>query len=102
MSNTIEVAEQNPNVLKLDEPKVDGTGKLFCPSATNPSRADRSTGVIGLDPWLEPFREPLKHRYAKAESWIKTINESEGGLEKFSRVSGVCRCDSQVEEANGR
>jgi hypothetical protein len=46
----------------------------------------QSAGVIGLDPWLEPFREPLKHRYAKAENWIKTINESEGGLEKFSRV----------------
>jgi hypothetical protein len=44
-------------------------------------------GVIQLDPWLEPFKDSLKQRYAKAQNWIKTINETEGGLEKFSRVS---------------
>lgn len=43
-------------------------------------------GVIQLDPWLEPFKDSLKQRYAKAQNWIKTINETEGGLEKFSRV----------------
>lgn len=43
-------------------------------------------GVIQLDPWLEPFKESLKSRYSKAQQWIKTIDESEGGLEKFSRV----------------
>jgi 1,4-alpha-glucan branching enzyme len=43
--------------------------------------------VIKLDPWLEPFRESLKSRYSKAQEWIKTIDETEGGLEKFSRVS---------------
>ncbi len=43
-------------------------------------------GVIQLDPWLSPFKEALKHRFAKAQNWIKTINENEGGLEKFSRV----------------
>ncbi|KIW13779.1 1,4-alpha-glucan-branching enzyme [Exophiala spinifera] len=43
------------------------------------------TGVIQLDPWLEPFKDALKHRFAKAQKWIKTINDTEGGLEKFSR-----------------
>ncbi|KKY15189.1 putativealpha-glucan branching enzyme [Phaeomoniella chlamydospora] len=43
------------------------------------------TGVIQLDPWLEPFKDALRHRFSKAQDWIKTINDTEGGLEKFSR-----------------
>ncbi len=43
-------------------------------------------GVIKLDPWLEPFKEELKKRYSTAQDWIKKIDETEGGLEKFSRV----------------
>ena len=47
---------------------------------------DIGKGVVRLDPYLEPFKDALKRRYAKAQSWIKVINEHEGGLEKFSRV----------------
>ncbi len=43
-------------------------------------------GVVTLDPWLAPFKESLKARYNKAQDWIKKIDETEGGLEKFSRV----------------
>jgi hypothetical protein len=43
-------------------------------------------GVVKLDPWLSPFKNSLKSRFAKAQKWIKTIDETEGGLEKFSRV----------------
>lgn len=43
-------------------------------------------GVIKLDPWLSPFKESLKKRYSNAQDWIKKIDETEGGLEKFSRV----------------
>ncbi|RAL66501.1 hypothetical protein DID88_006191 [Monilinia fructigena] len=43
------------------------------------------TGVVQLDPWLEPFKDSLKHRFSKAQGWIKTIDDAEGGLEKFSR-----------------
>ena len=43
-------------------------------------------GVLQLDPWLEPFQDSLKRRYAKAQDWIKRIDETEGGLAKFSRV----------------
>lgn len=42
-------------------------------------------GIIQLDPWLEPFQDSLKSRFAKAKKWLDTINQSEGGLEKFSR-----------------
>ena len=38
-----------------------------------------------MDPWLEPFKDGLKSRFSKAQKWLKTINETEGGLEKFSR-----------------
>jgi hypothetical protein len=46
----------------------------------------RDTGVLKLDPWLSPFQDSLKRRYAKAQEWIKRINETEGGLDKFSKV----------------
>jgi 1,4-alpha-glucan branching enzyme len=44
------------------------------------------SGVIKIDPWLEPFKADLQARFSKAQDWIKTINDTEGGLEKFSRV----------------
>ena len=28
----------------------------------------------------------LKHRYSLVEKWAKVINETEGGLDKFSKV----------------
>ncbi|RMJ11381.1 1,4-alpha-glucan-branching enzyme [Fusarium euwallaceae] len=43
------------------------------------------TGVVKLDPWLAPFSDTLKRRFSKAQEWIKTIKDDEGGLEKFSR-----------------
>ncbi|EAA64425.1 hypothetical protein AN2314.2 [Aspergillus nidulans FGSC A4] len=43
------------------------------------------TGIIDLDPWLEPFREAIKRRFDYVESWIKTVDEVEGGLDKFSK-----------------
>ncbi|KAL4754320.1 1,4-alpha-glucan-branching enzyme [Aspergillus terricola var. indicus] len=43
------------------------------------------TGIIDLDPWLEPFREAIKRRFNYVESWIKTVDEAEGGLDKFSK-----------------
>ncbi|KAL3488875.1 1,4-alpha-glucan-branching enzyme [Aspergillus germanicus] len=43
------------------------------------------TGIIDLDPWLEPFREAIQRRYKYVESWINTVDETEGGLDKFSK-----------------
>jgi hypothetical protein len=51
------------------------------------SYADPLAGVVQLDPWLAPFKESLKKRYTKAQDWIKALDKTEGGLEKFSRVS---------------
>jgi len=50
------------------------------------------SGVVQLDPWLSPFKDALRSRYSHAQKWIKTINDTEGGLEKFSRVSLFLRC----------
>jgi len=47
---------------------------------------DKSQGVLELDPYLTPFKEAIKRRYAKAQEWIKKLDETEGGLEKFSKV----------------
>lgn len=41
--------------------------------------------MIKLDPWLEPFKDALRSRYSHAQKWIKTIDETEGGLDKFSK-----------------
>ena len=47
----------------------------------------RTPGIVQLDGYLEPFKGALQSRFAKAQKWIKTIDETEGGLEKFSRAS---------------
>merc|ERR1712113_1112917 len=43
------------------------------------------TGVIALDPYLEPHKAALRSRFTKAQQWLKTIQDTEGWLEKFSR-----------------
>jgi 1,4-alpha-glucan branching enzyme len=49
------------------------------------SSAQDGTGVIATDPWLKPFAEPLRHRYQGLQKWMQTIEQHEGGLDKFSR-----------------
>ena len=73
-------------------PANDGTGKLeiLLPEPI-PTSQLILLGVVQLDPWLEPFKDALRTRYSKAESWIKTINETEGGLDKFSKVGSLTR-----------
>ncbi|KAH7311751.1 glycoside hydrolase superfamily [Stachybotrys elegans] len=56
------------------------------------------TGVVKLDPWLEPFSDALRRRYARTQSWIKTIDETEGGIEKFSQ--GIHRFGFNVDAEN--
>lgn len=77
-----------PNVVKHipDDIPNDGTGTcadLYFASSQNLTQCE---GVVKLDPWLEPFAGALKRRYSKAQAWVKTLNDTEGGLEKFSRV----------------
>jgi len=49
------------------------------------SSAQDGTGVVNIDPWLKPYSEALRHRYSAYENWVNTLNQHEGGLEKFSR-----------------
>jgi len=47
--------------------------------------AKDGTRVIHDDPWLEPYKETLKARYAKYQEKKRQIEEYEGGLDKFSQ-----------------
>jgi 1,4-alpha-glucan branching enzyme len=48
-------------------------------SATNPVPASVA-GAIRDDPWLTPFAHELAHRRESADAWLKTFQETEGGL----------------------
>jgi len=66
-----------------DKVAADGTGEELQDIQLTTLRT--IPGVVQLDPWLSPFKDALRSRYSHAQKWIKTINETEGGLEKFSR-----------------
>ncbi len=61
---------------------ADGTGRN-CRNLSRPQLI--ASGVVQLDPWLSPFKDALRSRYKHAQEWIKTIDNTEGGLEHFSR-----------------
>ncbi|EZF73735.1 1,4-alpha-glucan-branching enzyme [Trichophyton soudanense CBS 452.61] len=52
---------------------------------TMAAKVPDGTGVVDLDPWLEPFKDALRSRYKRATDWIRKIDETEGGLDKFSK-----------------
>lgn len=91
--------QENGSALKEGTVPNDGTGN------SNPSKAPQGMltllGVIQMDPWLSPFKDALRHRYSKAESWLKTINDTEGGLEKFSRVRKARRLQWHILTSSG-
>ena len=37
------------------------------------------TGIIDLDPWLEPFKGAIQHRFSQYEGMKRQIEQSEGG-----------------------
>lgn len=65
---------------------ADGTGGDQFMVMSQRSTNTPLLGVIKLDPWLSPFKDALKSRFNHAQKWIKTINDTEGGFEKFSKV----------------
>ena len=65
---------------------TDGTGTPSTAPLSEELNTDKLAGVVALDPWLGPYKDALRSRYSKAQEWIKKLNETEGGLEKFSRV----------------
>ncbi|KAJ8655297.1 hypothetical protein O0I10_008986 [Lichtheimia ornata] len=42
------------------------------------------TGLVVLDPWLEPFKEALRTRYAHFQ-WFKSKVDEQGGFDKFTQ-----------------
>jgi len=67
---------------------IDTISNSLDPSGSNAPPNDiptDGTGVVKLDPWLEPFSDALRSRFSKAQGWIQKINETEGGLAKFSQ-----------------
>ncbi|POS73285.1 1,4-alpha-glucan branching enzyme [Diaporthe helianthi] len=46
-------------------------------------------GVLQVDPWLSPFQDVLKRRVSMANDWIKKIDETEGGLLKFTKGTEI-------------
>lgn len=62
-------------------------GRDICEHAsTFEIAADMLPGVLQVDPWLSPFQDVLKRRVSRAKDWIKKIDETEGGLTKFTKV----------------
>ena len=68
--------------------------EIKLPANLAPETDTQDAGVLSIDPWLEPFQDALKRRYSKAQDWIEKINKTEGGLDKFSKVSHpwICYC----------
>lgn len=88
-----DVAENSSNTLGANGGKpadgipADGTGReqllsLYCLE----NFTDVFQGVLQIDPWLSPFQDALKRRYSRAKDWITKIDETEGGLHKFSKA----------------
>ncbi|MFH1416960.1 MAG: alpha amylase C-terminal domain-containing protein [Planctomycetota bacterium] len=64
---------------------------------THPPTANDGTGLVALDPWLEPYRAALRNRYCHYETALRHIVETEGSLEAFSnghRYYGLNRGES--------
>ncbi|KAK9461441.1 glycoside hydrolase superfamily [Lipomyces oligophaga] len=45
---------------------------------------EAGTGILELDPWLEPFKADLVARHNRAQKSIKDFEDKEGGIVRFS------------------
>ncbi|KAK9899171.1 glycoside hydrolase family 13 protein [Cystobasidium minutum MCA 4210] len=55
--------------------------------ATNGAAKDFGAAkpLVDADPWLEPFVPAINYRHSVYDKWLKDIQQSEGGLDKFSQ-----------------
>lgn len=53
-------------------------------SMATTTRTD-GTGLIDIDPWLEPYANALRHRYRNYQCALRNIEAAEGTLANFSR-----------------
>lgn len=49
------------------------------------SQATDGTKIVSIDPWLEPFVDGLRSRFAVYKAWSDRIKKNEGGLAQFSK-----------------
>ncbi|KAG5461603.1 MAG: glycoside hydrolase superfamily, partial [Olpidium bornovanus] len=56
------------------------------PAAVRNAETDEGTGVVRIDPWLEPFRGAIRHRYSMYKEWLDRINKNDAGYDKFTRA----------------
>lgn len=87
MAAASQPSSHSPVAPSAEDFPADGTGQLLPLRGLLPPRLTGCPGVVKLDPWLEPFSDALRRRFSKAQEWIKTINEHEGGMDKFSNAS---------------
>jgi len=87
-NSSLTLANGGGQVADNDIPK-DGTGTLPSPLTRcwGWQNSLQDQGVVKLDPWLSPFQDALKRRFSKTQEWIKQLKDTEGGLDKFSKVS---------------
>ena len=52
---------------------------------TQDFHADFLAGVVLIDPWLSEFKDALRKRHSLAMKWMKTIKDTEGSLDQFSK-----------------
>lgn len=90
-----DTAEHASNTLVQDggqaAPGTDSAQDLGMPhtcehASTSEDTADMLPGVLQIDPWLSPFQDVLKRRVSRAQDWIKKIDDTEGGLTKFTKA----------------
>lgn len=53
--------------------------------------------ILDLDGWLEPFLPAIAHRHGRFQQWRTTINDYEGGYDKFTK--GYERFGLNIDES---
>ncbi len=79
-----QTADKNSSMASTSNSKT-AAAAAPAPPPIDYRNATDGTGVIGGDPWLEPFAPALKARYASYQKWLATIKQHEGGLQQFSK-----------------
>ncbi|KAJ1862653.1 alpha-1,4-glucan branching enzyme [Coemansia sp. RSA 989] len=56
-----------------------------CHAGSDPEISSDGTDVIKSDGYLEPHRQYFEQRFVHFKQWVREIEASEGGIDKFSR-----------------
>ncbi|KAI9360401.1 family 13 glycoside hydrolase [Zopfochytrium polystomum] len=64
---------------------------------TQPDASVQELAVVVDDPYLSPYKDALRHRLDLAHSWLRKIDETENGVENFTK--GYRRFGFNVSDA---